>query len=393
VVGGQPSRTVSLVLDLDPDLGSGIGQEDWETARQACRGEVVRLRRGVWESPAAARRNDLVGLVIIEGTLCRELALHDRNMFEVLGPGDVVQLPTVGRRSRLGGDVRLTAAAGTTLVVLGRSFILAAARWSCLMAMVHRRLEEQRERLAVQGLIAHLPRAEHRVLLALWHLAEQWGRVTPKGTELPLVITHDLLGELTRSRRPTVTLAVSALESEGLIRRFEDGSWLLTAGAERAVDAITTTGNARRPPLGESFMLRQLICETSAETAALCGEARQILAHRARSQRRAPANEDPRRRGNQTDRVEASADRAASAARAAHAAEARAAQAEARVADAHARAAEAYEESARMHDHAAKAAVNRGEDADAARYREFAVLAREAAKRVRRVSADGASQP
>jgi hypothetical protein len=38
------------------------------------------------------------------------------------------------------------------------------------------RLELQRERLAVQGLIGQLSRAEHRVLLAVWHPAESWGR-------------------------------------------------------------------------------------------------------------------------------------------------------------------------------------------------------------------------
>jgi len=382
---------VGLVLDLDPDLGSGIGKEEWETVRQACRGEVVRLRRGVWEPPAAARQNNIVGHVIVEGTLCRELALHDRHMFEVLGPGDVLQLPTPGRRSRLGGEVRLTAATETTLIVLGRSFILVAAQWPCLLAAVQRRLEEQRERLAVQGLIAHLPRAEHRVLLALWHLADHWGRVTPRGTELPLVITHDLLGELTRSRRPTVTLAVSALESEGFIRRFEDGSWLLTDAAERAVEAIAMTGKPRRP-LGEMFMLRQLIGETSAESAALHAQARQLLAHRARSRTPAAVNRDRRGDGQPTDRVSGSGGRAVGAARAAHTAEVRAAEAEARAAAAHARAAEAQEQSARMHHRAAKAAANRGDDAAAARYRELAVLAHEAAKRTRGASVDEALQ-
>lgn len=68
------------------------------------------------------------------------------------------------------------------LVVLGESFIGAAARWPSLLATVQRRLEAQRESLAIQGLIAHLPRAEHRLLLMLWHLAERWGYVTPKAS-------------------------------------------------------------------------------------------------------------------------------------------------------------------------------------------------------------------
>jgi Crp-like helix-turn-helix domain len=70
------------------------------------------------------------------------------------------------------------------------------------------------------------------------HLADRWGRVTPGGTLLPLALTHDLLAHLIAARRPTVTLAVSALESDGCIERMDDGTWLLTCAAERKVAAI-----------------------------------------------------------------------------------------------------------------------------------------------------------
>jgi len=414
LVGVASSRTVGpvLVLDLDPGLGAGIGRQDWEAARHACRGTVVRARRGMWEPPASGgERLDLVGLVIVEGMVCRELALRDRHLLEVLGPGDVVQLPAPGRRPRLGESIGLSTAAGTVFVVLGRSFIVAAGRWPCLLASVQRRLEDQRERLAVQGLIAHLPRAEHRVLLALAHLAGRWGRPTPEGTLLPLTLNHALLGQLTRARRPTVTLAVSQLESEGAIRRLDDGSWLLTASADRAIEAITTTGKAGHA-LGESFMLHQLTGETSAASAALRGEASQIRTHHARSApealergdyspqqppgsaardvaisariqtERSTADGEPefaeRRAPEQdrTDRFNAATRRAASAARAARVARARAA-------EAHARAVAGHEESARMHDRAAELAANRGDVSEALRYRELAVRAREAERRTR----------
>jgi len=39
-------RSMLEVLDLDPDLGSGIGEERWETARHACRAKVLRVPRG-----------------------------------------------------------------------------------------------------------------------------------------------------------------------------------------------------------------------------------------------------------------------------------------------------------------------------------------------------------
>jgi CRP/FNR family transcriptional regulator, cyclic AMP receptor protein len=270
----RPDRVLSLVehetaedshrgriLDLDPDLGASISEEDWETACRACRGALLSVPSGVWELPdAVAERNDVLGLVLVEGALCREVALRDRYMFELLGPGDVLHVPVAHGGPRLGGKIKLTALAGTRLVVLDSAFVRAAARWPSLLANVHRRLEAQREHLAIQGLITHLPRAEHRVLLTLWHLADRWGRITPEGTLLPLTLTHGLLGHLTAARRPTVTLAVGTLETAGYIRRCNDGSWLLTVAAEHQVRTIATlTKDARI--LGDAFRLSRGVAE------------------------------------------------------------------------------------------------------------------------------------
>lgn len=251
------STTVGLVLDLDPELGAGLLDDEWPEARLACTGSLLSVPSGSWEVPGpAGERNDLLGLLITDGMLCREVSLRDSSMLELLGPGDVLQLPVILGRPSLGSRVRLTALSDAILVGLGESFIRAAGRWPSLLAALHRRVESQREYLAVQGLICHLARAEHRVLLQLWHLAERWGRVTREGTLLPLVLTHDLLGQLSAARRSTVTLAVKALESDGLIGRSDDGSWVLTAAAEARVAAIA---RAHRPDrvLGEALKLRQ----------------------------------------------------------------------------------------------------------------------------------------
>lgn len=50
--------------------------------------------------------------------------------------------------------------------------------------------------MALQGLAAHLPRVEDRLLLTLWMLAERCGRVTPEGIVLPLALSHEALGRL-----------------------------------------------------------------------------------------------------------------------------------------------------------------------------------------------------
>lgn len=272
--------SVGLVLDLDPDLGSSIDHDDWELARRACRGELVHVPRGSWPATSdALDRGDLVGCVIVEGLLAREICLRDRRMVELLGCGDVLQPPLASEMPRLATEPQFTVVSDLVLLVLGQSFITAAARWPSLLSAVQRRLEAQRERLAVQGLIAHLPNAEHRLLAMLWHLADRWGYVSSDGIVLPWPLNHEILAQLIGARRPTVTIAVRSLEVADVVHRRADGSWLLTATAEQTIDAIA------RPPtaalgLGDRLLLYRRISETTPQTRALRAEARQIRQHR-----------------------------------------------------------------------------------------------------------------
>jgi CRP-like cAMP-binding protein len=267
--------TIVRILEVDPDLGSGIGEPDWDLARTACLGNLVRVPRGGWALPIseAADRDDIFGLIIVEGLLGREMALGEHYSFELLCHGDVLLLQAA-ERPRMGTGVTLTALNEMTMLVLRNSFIRAAARWPSLLANVNRRLEAQRQRLAMHGLTAHLPRAEHRVLLALWDLADTCGRVTPKGTVLPLSLTHDVIGRLVACRRPTVTLAMGVLEAAGCIRRSPDGCLILTAAAQREVEAITQTRENARP-IGESIMLRKPLSPSPSETRSPFGPSRQ----------------------------------------------------------------------------------------------------------------------
>lgn len=269
--GGAPVS----ILDADPDLGSSIAEGEWEIARELCRGRLVERPAGVWEVPRRVGPSGaILGWLIVRGVVCREFRLGERHMLELLPPGDVLAPPAGDDRPALGGGIVLTTGEGTILVELGERFLRAGARWPGLLAEVSRRLEVQREHLAIQGLIAHLPRAEHRLLMVLWHLAERWGRVTVDGTVLPLPLTHDLLGQLAAARRSTVSLAAAALEAEGYTRRLDDGSWLLTPAAEKKVDVIVAAGVSERV-LGESFLLRQRASHARSEAHALRAEAAQ----------------------------------------------------------------------------------------------------------------------
>lgn len=283
-----PARDeAGLLLDYDPDLGAGIGREDREVARRACRGVLVTTPAGRWEPRrSAGEAPTLVGFVIVTGMICREVRLRDRHLLELLGTGDVLQLPGPEDGRRLSTTVTLTAVADTQSLALGRAFIGAAARWPSLLVALQQRLESQRERLAVQAVITHLPRAEHRLLLMLWHIAGRWGVVTPAGIVVPLPLSHDLLGQLTASRRSTATLALGALEQAETIKRLPDGSWLLTSRAEHAVQAIAQTPDIA-PSLGELLAIRLRSSETAQQALAVRTEAK--LARAPREQREPPS--------------------------------------------------------------------------------------------------------
>ena len=245
--GGRASANRGLLLDLDPDLGRGIDAGQWKRARRSSPVKVVRLSPGPWTLPQSlADRVDVIGLIVTDGMISRETAIGARVAVELIRPGDVLLPPTdppdqVFARA----ETSLTALTITTLIVLSQSFIAAAARWPVLLSNLNRRLETQRQRLTAQGLAVHLPRAEDRLLLILWWLADGCGRVTPEGIVLPLFLTHDTLARLSAARRPTITLALRCLQAADLVRRRRDGHLLLTEAARIRVNQLTNPADGR----------------------------------------------------------------------------------------------------------------------------------------------------
>src|SRR5438874_624433 len=112
-----------------------------------------------------------------------------------------------------------------------------------------RRTAARAFRLSVQMAICQLPRVELRLMLALWHLAERFGRVGPEGVTLPLPLSHRLLGQVVGARRPTVTLALTRLHQAGLVERL-DGVWRLHGHAPGELGELRTLAQARRRPAG-----------------------------------------------------------------------------------------------------------------------------------------------
>jgi CRP-like cAMP-binding protein len=115
----------------------------------------------------------------------------------------------------------------TTFVVLDDRFAAAARKWPGLHEVVGLQHARQARRASRHLATLGLSRVEDRVIALFCDLSDRWGRVTPLGIRIDVPLTHTVLGRLVGARRPTVTLALSALAADGLLRRDADGSWLL----------------------------------------------------------------------------------------------------------------------------------------------------------------------
>ena len=208
-----PSPRVS-VLDVDAELRNAVPAEHRERARPALVANVVRFEPGVAELDPTVLPASTFALLVASGTLMHEVMLADRELAELVLPGDVVP-PWKPTMDALPTDRRFTALSKTHLVALDQRFIRAAATWPELLIAIHRRLNDQEHRVATHGVICQLPRVDQRLLAILWHLAGRIGTVTADGTEIPLRVTHEQLGRLVGAQRPTVSLALRELAERG----------------------------------------------------------------------------------------------------------------------------------------------------------------------------------
>src|SRR5215210_7736646 len=224
---GTSRRSVAL-LDVDPELGTGMTPERFAMGRHEIRALPLTLRRGEWSPGEAGSLKSHVGLLVLDGVLAREIVLEDTISTELLGTGDFIRPWSDDESSLLRQRVRWQVLAEARMGVLGGSFAKAVRRYPELSEALTDRALARSQRLATTQAISHLNSVERRVCALLWHLAERWGRVTGDGIVVPLTLSHRLLGELVGARRPTVSTALAALERQGTVRRREDATWLLT---------------------------------------------------------------------------------------------------------------------------------------------------------------------
>jgi CRP/FNR family cyclic AMP-dependent transcriptional regulator len=222
----QPS-TIALI-DIEPELVEGLNPQERETAGRVLAVPTRVLETGPWEpTEEFGGVVPVVGLLIVEGVVTRDVLFAGRTTTELLGAGDLLR--------PWDDDVQFDALPFTAswhvherarIAILDTRVAMAAGRWPPLATALGARHVRRARTLAFQRAIAQLPRVEDRLLVMLWAIAERWGRVGPQGVRLPLNLPHRTLATLVGARRPSVTTALTSLARAGLVERTGDG-WLL----------------------------------------------------------------------------------------------------------------------------------------------------------------------
>ena len=221
-------RTTVVLLDIEPELGEGLNPQERESATRVLTVPARTLEAGPWyPEEEFSTIAPVVGLMVVDGILTRDVVFAGRMTTEILGAGDLLRpwdddLDFEPIPFRVSWNVHVRA----QIAILDTRVAMAAGRWPPIATAVGARHIRRARALAFQRAISQLPRVEDRLLVQLWALAERWGKVSPHGVRLPLNLPHRTLATLIGARRPSVTTALTGLSRAGLVERLPDG-WLL----------------------------------------------------------------------------------------------------------------------------------------------------------------------
>jgi CRP/FNR family cyclic AMP-dependent transcriptional regulator len=178
------------------------------------------------------RVHEALAFLVVEGVVLRVTSFAGRSAVELLGPGDLLAPPlTAADQVESPAVSRYMAHGLASVAVLDDRFRRAARRWPGIFDCLHECLGRQTHRASRHPATLHLPRVEDRIVALFADLAERFGRMTPDGIVIDLPLTHQVIGDLVASRRPTVSLAMQTLAADGIVERLDDGRWHFAARA------------------------------------------------------------------------------------------------------------------------------------------------------------------
>jgi hypothetical protein len=225
--GRQSREQVAFILVEDPDLGEGLPPDLRRAATELLRARVIAVNRPRWQPPDLDPRT-AYGLLLLEGLIGRRIRIGRAVSTELLSTGDILrpwEEPCLW--NLIPPEVDWRVFRPTRVAILDERITrIICSRPELAIAFSGRLYRRVRHAEYIMA-ISHLPKVEHKLLATLWHLASNWGRVTPQGVYMPFRLTHEVLGEILGAKRPSVTTAMSHLQRRGEVEIGEGGGYLL----------------------------------------------------------------------------------------------------------------------------------------------------------------------
>ncbi|MDX6731857.1 MAG: family transcriptional regulator, cyclic receptor protein [Baekduia sp.] len=221
-------RTTVVLLDVEPELGEGLNPQERASATRVLTVPARTLEPGPWyPHQEFVNVTPVVGLIVVDGIITRDIVFAGRTTTELLGAGDLLRpWDDDAQFDALPFGASWHVHVRAQIAILDTRVAMAAGRWPPIATALGARHVRRARGLAFQRAVSQLPRVEDRLLVQLWALAERWGRVGTQGVRLPLNLPHRTLATLIGARRPSVTTALTGLTRAGLVERLSDG-WLL----------------------------------------------------------------------------------------------------------------------------------------------------------------------
>ena len=227
--GTRPGRRAPgrycYLFDADEELAAGLDLRMRLVARPMVTARVEQISAGEFDLiPLLALMRGGLGLLLIEGVVALDIQVGDRTASELVGAGDLLAPWTSADDVvLLASETFSRALVRTRVAVLDAAFAERIRPWPQVLHALLRRAVRRTMELNVHRAATCHPRADARIALLLWHLAERWGIVGADGILVPLPLTHRLIGQLVGAERPSVSHALARLSSAGLVTRDSNG--------------------------------------------------------------------------------------------------------------------------------------------------------------------------
>jgi CRP/FNR family cyclic AMP-dependent transcriptional regulator len=159
------------------------------------------------------------------------LRFADHEAVDLIGPGDLIRpWPALDAYAELFVDSRWQVFDTVELAGLDRRFLHEAQPWPEVMIALSERAARHGRSLVLRLAMSQIWPVAARVHVALWHLADRFGRVDSGGVLVPLRLSHEVIAELVGVHRETVSRSLKELAERGVVVRDRRG-WRLCGGS------------------------------------------------------------------------------------------------------------------------------------------------------------------